>query len=61
MSKDQRFTFVCEKDERKLLEAIAERLERTQSDTIRYLVKLAAQELRLNLQDNLQSEGVNNG
>jgi hypothetical protein len=40
-----RFTFLCDSEERRILAALARRLERSQSDAVRWLVRNAAQEL----------------
>lgn len=48
MARFHRFTFVCDDDERALLEQIATRLQRSQSDAMRWLVRNAASELALN-------------
>ncbi len=40
-----RFTFLCNREERQLLRAIAKRLSRTESDTVRWLLREAAREL----------------
>lgn len=45
MARNQRFTFLCNQHERELIENLAQRLQRTQSDTIRLLVREAAQQL----------------
>ena len=38
--RDQRFTFLCSSEERQLLIDLAERLQRSQGDSIRYLIRL---------------------
>lgn len=43
----QRFTFLCNQHERKLIRAIAEQLNRSQGDAMRFLVKAAATELSI--------------
>lgn len=46
MSRQARFTLVLSTEERRTIAALAERLERSQSDAVRYAVrKLASQEL----------------
>lgn len=45
MARDERFNFICSEEERQLIAAVAKKLERSQSDTIRLLVKGAAAEL----------------
>lgn len=42
---DQRFTFLCTKDERIQLTALAKHYHRTQSDTIRMLIRKALLEI----------------
>ena len=49
--RDERFTFVCNEYERGLIAKIADHLERTQGDTMRFLVRIAADELLLDLQN----------
>ncbi len=58
-----RFTFLCDDEERRLITAIAKHLKRSQGDAIRFILRTAAQELRLNLnsQVNRQPKGVANG
>lgn len=46
MPKEIRFTFLCDADERRVLAALAERLQRTQSDSVRWLIRNAATELQ---------------
>ena len=43
--REDRFTFLCNSDERRLITALAKRLQRTQSDVVRWLVREAAREL----------------
>lgn len=45
MKKDQRFTFICSNDDRHQLAVVAQKLERSQSDVIRWLVHKTAREL----------------
>ena len=45
MSRDERFTFICNKDERRIIAELAKRLQRSQSDTVRFVVINAACEL----------------
>ncbi len=44
MARYDRFTFLCNSDERRLLVALADRLQRSQSDTVRGLIREAALE-----------------
>jgi hypothetical protein len=46
MARVNRFTFVCDNEERELLTALAERLHRSQSDSIRWLIREAVMELQ---------------
>ncbi len=41
----ERFTFLCNEDERQIVSALAERLQRSQSDAMRLLIREAAQEM----------------
>jgi len=41
-----RFTFLCNTSERQLIIAIAEHLNRSQGDAIRFLIRTAVQELK---------------
>lgn len=45
MARYERFTFLCNQDERLLIENLAQCLQRTQSDAIRLLIREAAQQL----------------
>jgi len=45
MARYQRFTFLCNERERQLIEHLAYRLQRTQSDAIRLLIREASQQL----------------
>ena len=38
MPRIERFTFVCSKEERRLIALLAEQLQRLQSDAVRYVV-----------------------
>ena len=55
--RDERFTFLCTSDERKALSAVAQRLARTESDAIRWLVREAAKELGAMPQSGASREG----
>jgi len=46
MARYKRFTFLCDPDERRILAALAKRLERSQSDSVRWLIRNAAAELQ---------------
>ncbi len=46
MAKDKRFTFLCDSEERRILAALAERLQCSQSDVVRWLIREAAAELK---------------
>ncbi|GIL15286.1 MAG: hypothetical protein BroJett039_04590 [Chloroflexota bacterium] len=45
MMRNNRFTFVCSEDERRILAALADYLNRSQSDALRLLIREAAREL----------------
>lgn len=45
MARYERFTFLCDKAERRLIATLAERLRRSQSDAVRFVVVNAAREL----------------
>ncbi len=45
MARLERFSFLCNKDERRIIAELADRLQRSQSDTVRYIVVNAAREL----------------
>lgn len=45
MARYKRFTFLCDKDERRLIADLAKRLQRSQGDAVRYIVVNAAKEL----------------
>ena len=47
MARYKRFTFLCNQDERRILAALADRLQRSQSDTVRWLIREAVQELKV--------------
>lgn len=47
MIRDKRITFLCSKDELQIIKKLAIRLQRTQSDAIRFLVLNSAQDLEL--------------
>ncbi len=45
MARLKRFTFLCDDQERKLVRPIADRLNRSQSDAMRFLIRQTALEL----------------
>ena len=45
MGRFDRFTFVCTKEERELLEKLSKHLERSQSDAVRFAIRKVAREL----------------
>ena len=49
--RDQRFTFVYSKYEKQLLEKIALILQRSMGDTVRYLIREKATELKVEEKD----------
>jgi len=59
MARFERFTFLVNKKERELITALAERLNRSQSDAVRLVVTEAAKSLqnqRSNQQNNTQTD-----
>lgn len=50
MARKNKFMFVCDDQEREMLSEIAEKLERSQSDAVRYLVREANKRLTLDLE-----------
>jgi len=42
-----RFTFLCNREERRLLATLAEKIQRSQSDALRWLVRGAVKELQI--------------
>jgi hypothetical protein len=59
MARFERFTFLVNKKERELITALAERLNRSQSDAVRLVVTEAAKSLqnqRSNEQNNTQKD-----
>lgn len=62
MPRNERFTFMCNKDERQKIFALATLLHRTQSDALRYLIIQALLELeKLDTQGNSSSESSEQG
>jgi hypothetical protein len=45
MARDERFTFLIDRDERRMITALARRLRRTESDAVRFVVIEAARAL----------------
>lgn len=45
MARQKTFTFRVSRDERRMLESLAQRLERSKSDAVRLLIREAAREL----------------
>lgn len=43
--RDQKFTFLCSKQERQLLAELANTLHRSQGDTVRFVLRLFADDL----------------
>ena len=52
MARDERFTFLLDRDERQMIAALAQRLRRTESDTVRFVVLEAARVLESDAQTN---------
>lgn len=46
MARYERFTFLCDKKERGLIKALAKRLQRSQSDAVRFVIVNAVRELK---------------
>ena len=63
MARYKRFTFLCDKDERRLIADLAKRLQRSQGDAVRYIVINAAKELEAQEQVKLSGSlrGVSDG
>jgi len=57
-TRSERFTFLCNADERKLITAIAKHLNRSQADSIRFLVNVATKELLTDEHDDLVNSMV---
>ena len=57
MARYKRFTFLCDNEERRILAALAQHLERSRSDTVRWLIRNAAQELDATLKDDTPATG----
>lgn len=47
MARDERFTFLLDRDERQIITALAQRLKRTESDAVRFVVLEAARALEV--------------
>ncbi len=45
MARYKRFTFLCDQDERRLIALLATKLDRTQSDAVRFVVISLAREM----------------
>lgn len=50
MTRDERFTFLCTKEEKYLLSKIAEQMERSKGSTVRVLIYGAAEKLGISRQ-----------
>ncbi len=48
MARDERFTFLIDRDERRMISTLAQRLRRTESDAVRFVVLEAARALEQN-------------
>ena len=51
MARDNSFTFRINPNERRLIEQLSERLERTQSDSIRWSIRKVAREMGVEARD----------
>jgi hypothetical protein len=56
MSRIDTFTFRVNTNERRMLKALAERLQRSQSDAVRLLIREAARELVVNSNHDTQAQ-----
>jgi hypothetical protein len=45
MARYERFTFLCNRDERRLIAALANQLQRSQSDAVRFAIRDMAEKL----------------
>ena len=52
--RDQRFTFLCNRDERRLIERLASKLHRSKGDALRWLLRKAALEFGWLAPDEMQ-------
>jgi hypothetical protein len=62
--RDERFTFLCNRDERELLAELSSRLSRTQSDVVRLLIREAARDVNTpqrGLHQSTQAAGASHG
>jgi hypothetical protein len=57
-AKTNRFTFLCSDAERQIITALAEQLNRSQGDAIRFVLRIAAQELHLNIYTQVAGDKV---
>jgi len=56
----ERFTFVCSKDERALIAMLAERLHRTRSDAVRFVVMEAVRAFALAEENHAPTDATRN-
>jgi hypothetical protein len=65
MARYERFSFLCNQDERRLITVLAKKLQRSQSDAVRFVVINAVKELQAHEQQethpisNAAGEGTN--
>ena len=58
MSRYKRFTFLCNKDERHMISVLADELQRSQSDTVRFVIREAIKRIAID-PENHQRIGLN--
>jgi hypothetical protein len=61
MARYGRFTFLCNDNERRAIVDLAARLQRSQSDAVRFVVIEAAKQLRQPVEDPKQNEAMPKG
>lgn len=61
MARYERFTFLCDPNERQAIAALAERLSRSQSDAVRFVVVEAAKQLTQAAEEPKENEASKGG
>jgi hypothetical protein len=61
MARYERFTFLCDENEKKAIANLATRLQRSQSDAVRFVVIEAAKQLSQTAEDPKQRETTTKG
>jgi hypothetical protein len=56
MARYKRFTFLCNAEERRMLTALSNQLQRSESDSVRWLIREAARELEIAVPDKCSSQ-----